>query len=92
MTSVRPRLHYFLIWVWLMAFLILSIGASYLVNQFAALVLIFGAAVIKASLVIRNYMHLKYENLFIYALAIIPLLIVVVLALALFPDFVLNTR
>ncbi|NIO10863.1 MAG: hypothetical protein GTO40_23795 [Deltaproteobacteria bacterium] len=92
MTHANPRRHYFYIWLWLMAFLILSVVASLLVNEFAALVLIFVAALIKAVLVLRSYMHLKYEHLFIYALAVVPFVIMVIFALSLFPDFVLNTR
>lgn len=91
-TNAHPRRHYFAIWLWLIALLALSVGASLVLNEFAALSLIFLAATIKAMLVLRNYMHLKSENLWIYALALIPFVIMVIFALALFPDFVMHTR
>ena len=46
--------------------------------------------VVKAVLVLLNYMHLKFERPLLYALVIVPLLIVAILIFALFPDFVLH--
>ncbi|MBI1994218.1 MAG: hypothetical protein HYS67_07400, partial [Deltaproteobacteria bacterium] len=43
---------------------------------------------LKAILVLLNYMHLKYEKPVLYALVVVPLLIVAILVFALFPDFV----
>ncbi|MCZ7624691.1 MAG: cytochrome C oxidase subunit IV family protein [Candidatus Methylomirabilis sp.] len=50
--------------------------------------LIFVIASVKAVLVALNYMHLKSENWLIYALAIVPVLLVVAMILVLFPDIV----
>jgi caa(3)-type oxidase subunit IV len=52
--------------------------------------LIFATAVAKATLVALNYMHLKFESRLIYGLAIVPVLFVIGLTLALFPDFVFH--
>jgi caa(3)-type oxidase subunit IV len=48
------------------------------------------AAVAKAVLVARHYMHLKQESRLIYAIIAAPLLLVLCLALALVPDLVLR--
>ena len=90
-TDDRNRPNYFLVWVWLVLLVILSISASLVLPKAAALFLIFLVAMIKALLVVMNYMHLKYEKPLLYALAIVPLLIVAVLLFALFPDFVFRS-
>ena len=88
MTSDAHRPNYFVIWLWLMGLVIVSIAASFVLPKSAALFLIFFVAMLKAVLVILNYMHLKYEKPVLYALVIVPFLIVIVLIFALFPDFV----
>jgi cytochrome c oxidase subunit 4 len=85
---IEHRPNYFLVWIWLVALVIVSIGASLLLPKSMAIFLIFVVAGIKAVLVILNYMHLKYEKPVLYALVIVPFLIVIVLIFALFPDFV----
>ncbi|MFQ5902825.1 MAG: cytochrome C oxidase subunit IV family protein [Candidatus Binatia bacterium] len=90
MMAERHRINYFLVWAWLVVLVIFSIAASLVLPKSAALLVIFTAAGIKALLVILNYMHLKYEKPLLYALAIVPLLIVIVLMFALFPDFVFH--
>ena len=91
MMDTKNRPNYFLIWIWLMVLVIVSITASFVLPKSAALLLIFSVAVVKALLVVLNYMHLKHEKLLLYALAIVPLLIVAILILALFPDFVFHS-
>jgi len=90
MTGDGHRPNYFLVWVWLLGLVIVSIMASLLLRKSVAVYLIFAAAIVKALLVAINYMHLKYERLLLYALAIVPLLIVFVLLFALFSDFVFH--
>ena len=80
--------NYFLIWLGLVFLVMVSLGASLTLPKRAALVVIFTVAVIKALLVALNFMHLRYERFLLYALAVVPLLIVAVLFFALFPDFV----
>jgi caa(3)-type oxidase subunit IV len=77
-----------LIWYWLMALVMLSVGASMVLPKAEALMLIFTVAVIKALLVARNYMHLKHEKALIYAIALVPIAFVIIFLFGLFPDFV----
>ena len=88
MTAEARRPNYFLIWLWLIGLVLVSIGAGFLLPKGAAIFLIFLAALVKAVLVLLNYMHLKFEGPLFYAMVIIPLLIVAILVFALFPDFV----
>jgi caa(3)-type oxidase subunit IV len=82
--------NYFLIWVWLMALVVVSVVASLILPKSLASFLIFAVAGIKALLVILNYMHLKYEKPLIYALVIVPFLFILILTLLLLPDFVFS--
>lgn len=76
------------IWFWLMGLVILSVAASLVLPKAQALTLIFAVAVIKALLVARNYMHMKHEKALIYAIALVPLVFVIIFLFGLFPDFV----
>ncbi len=89
----RERIHpdYVVVWFWLVGLLIASVSVSYLhLPTGVALFLIFGAAVVKAVLVALNYMHLRSEQLLIYAIAIVPLVIFFVLWVVLYSDIVLH--
>ncbi|MGZ8424369.1 MAG: cytochrome C oxidase subunit IV family protein [Candidatus Binatia bacterium] len=79
------------IWYWLMALVILSVSASFVLPKAEALLLIFTVAVIKALLVARNYMHLKHESAIIYAIALVPLAFVIIFLMGMFPDFVYHS-
>lgn len=77
------------IWMWLVGLL----GAGMMIfilpiPRIAALLLIFGIAAFKATLVLRDYMHLKGEKMLIYAIVFTPLLLAAALALVLIPDIV----
>lgn len=87
-TQTRQTL---LIWYWLMALVILSVGAGFVLPKAEALVLIFAVALIKALLVARNYMHLKHEKALIYAIALVPLVFVIIFLIGVFPDFVYHS-
>ncbi len=89
MTTGKTHPNYTAVWLWLLALLGLGVAASFLPGgrTFAVLV-IFAVAFVKAILVAANFMHLRFEPALIYALVLIPLLFLVVLAAALFPDFV----
>lgn len=85
--GVRP--NYVAVWGWLVALMIVGLAASFLPGTRAlAVALIFATAVAKALLVALNYMHLRFEPRLIYAIAIVPVLFLLVLMVALFPDFV----
>jgi len=76
------------IWYWLMALVVISVGASTVLPKTEALLLIFAVALVKALLVARNYMHLKHEKALIYAIALVPLAFVIIFLIGMFPDFV----
>ncbi len=89
--TARAQPNYVAIWIWLLVLMGASLAASALpVGRGLAAAAIFGAAVAKALLVALNYMHLRFEGRLIVAVATVPVLFAVVLALALFPDFVLG--
>ena len=75
--------NYVLIWVVLLALTATSIIASVLVREFAPfmekalLVLLFGLGALKASLVIANFMHLKFERKVLWGLGFMALMFVV---------------
>jgi caa(3)-type oxidase subunit IV len=87
MSNTQTR-HYLIIWSWLMALVIASVAASFVLPKTQALALIFIIAIVKALLVARNYMHLKNEKPIIYAIALVPLAFIVIFLFGLFPDFV----
>lgn len=89
MTAEQARPNYIAIWVWLVVLMLAGVLATLLpLDKSAVVGLIFAVAAVKAALVALNYMHLKSENWLIYALAIIPVLLVVAMILVLFPDIV----
>jgi caa(3)-type oxidase subunit IV len=91
MTTGKAHPNYVTIWIWLVALVAVSLAAGLLPGgRVVAVTAIFLAAVVKAVLVARNYMHLRFEPRLIYAIALVPVLFAVVLAFAMFPDFVLR--
>lgn len=85
-TDTRP---YVAVWQWLMALAVLGVAATALpVPRLLVIALIFGVAAFKALLVVRNYMHLRSEPLLILAMALVPVLLALGMALALVPDIV----
>ncbi len=87
MTNAHSR-HYLIIWGCLLALVIVSVAAASLMPKLQAMMLVFSIAIIKALLVARNYMHVKNEKAIIYAIALVPLAMILILFLGLFPDFV----
>ena len=91
MTTERVHPNYVAIWVWLVVLMVAGVLATRLpLGKSAVIILIFAIATVKAVLVALNYMHLKSENWLIYALAIVPVLLVVAMTLVLFPDIVFH--
>jgi caa(3)-type oxidase subunit IV len=90
-TSVHER-HYLIIWLWLVALVGISVAAVAVLPKFQALAVIFSSAIVKALLVVRNYMHLKNERPIYYAMALVPLAFVIILLFGLFPDFVYHAN
>ncbi len=78
---------YLEVWGWLIGLLILGTLVVFLpIPRVLALIAVFGIALVKAILVVRNYMHLKAEHLIIYLIAAIPVLLIVAMLFALMPD------
>ena len=91
MTSEGAHPNYVAVWVWLVVLMIAGVLASYLpLGRSAVVVLIFLIAAAKATLVGLYYMHLRFESGVIYAMAIVPVVLVIGLTFLLFPDFVFH--
>ncbi len=91
MTTETHHPSYVTIWAWLVALLGVGLALAYLpMGKPAAVFLIFTVATVKAFLVARYYMHLKSETLLILAIAVLPVLLLVSMALSLVPDIVFN--
>jgi len=89
--STETRRHYIAIWLWLVVLVGAGLLASALpVPKIAVLVLVFAIAGVKATMVMRDYMHLKFETLVIHVIALIPILLFIGLALTLIPDIALH--
>jgi len=90
-TAERVHPNYVAIWVWLVVLMVAGVLATRLpLEKSAVNNLIFAIAAVKAVLVALNYMHLRSENWLIYALAIVPVLLVVAMTFVLFPDIVFH--
>ena len=77
--------------VWLVVLLVVSLGVVYLPFSHTVTVsMIFIAALAKAVIVAANYMHLKFEQGLIRAVAVTPVLLFIILTLGLVPDIVYN--
>ena len=89
MTTEQARPNYVAILVWLVVLMLAGVLITLLpLDRSAVVGLIFAVATVKAVLIALNYMHLKSESWLIYALAIVPVLLVVAMILVLFPDIV----
>jgi cytochrome c oxidase subunit 4 len=87
----RAHPNYVTVWVWLVVLMAGGVLASYLpLGRSAVVGLIFVIAAVKALLVALYYMHLRFERGVIYAMAIVPVVLAVLLTFLLFPDFVLH--
>jgi cytochrome c oxidase subunit 4 len=68
---------YLLIWVWLIALLIAGTLVSYLpLSKTGIALLILAIALAKAVLVALFYMHLKFERLALWAVALFPFFLI----------------
>jgi len=75
------------IWAWLVGLLIAGLTVFVMpIPKIAAIGLVFSAAIVKAALVVRKYMHLEAEYWLLYVIALAPVILVVIMAVALLPD------
>jgi caa(3)-type oxidase subunit IV len=89
MRAGHPHPNYTAVFLWLLALLGVGVAASLLPGgRSVALVVIFVTAFVKALLVALNFMHLRFESGVIHAIVLVPLVFAIILAVALFPDFV----
>ena len=77
----------YLIWVLLMA----CLGAGMLVflvemSHATVISILFAVAVVKAALVVRYYMHMQGQPVPLYAVAGVPVLLLIFMVVALLPD------
>lgn len=77
----------YVIWVWLVAFLIAGFVVFELgFSTFTAVVLLFSLALLKAFLVVRHYMHMYNQPVALYAIAGIPVILMIFMVVSLLPD------
>ncbi|GIX47206.1 MAG: hypothetical protein KatS3mg131_1417 [Candidatus Tectimicrobiota bacterium] len=81
--------NYVAIWVWLLILALFSVMITAVPMPHPLMVtVVFVVAAVKAILVALYYMHLRFEQLLIYSLALAPLICLAVLLLVLLPDIV----
>lgn len=87
----HARPNYITVWAWLVLLLMVSVAAVYLPFPHGITVMfIFVVAAVKAFLVATNYMHLRFEQSLIRAIAIIPVLLFIIMTITLIPDIAYN--
>jgi len=87
--TIHP--NYVKIWVWLLGLMAAGLAATLTPGGHAiGVTIIFATATAKALLVALNYMHLRFEPRLICIIALVPVVLALVLAIALFPDFVFH--
>ncbi|GEM_PF-1420822 len=80
--------NYNMIYLTLIVLLGISLLGDLMPAKSLLIALVFGTAIIKAALVIRNFMHLKYENLFLWIISIgAVLFILLAFFWGMYPDF-----
>jgi caa(3)-type oxidase subunit IV len=87
MHAEAPRPGYVTIWIWLVV--LLAVGMLFFeieISKTTATMLIFAVAVVKATLVVRHYMHMKAQPKMLYVIACVPLLLAIAMVLSLMPD------
>ncbi len=80
--------NYLLVYLILVAILGISLLAGYLGAKLLAVVLIFGLAVVKAGLVLANFMHVKFEPKIIWGIIGFAVLCMFFFYFGVFPDIV----
>ncbi len=81
--------NYMKIFWWLLALTLAEVAIVYSPIHRAALVMaLILTAIIKALLVAMNFMHLRFERAALIAVAVLPLLLIVVLLVGIYPDAV----
>ena len=83
----HPQTRYIAIWALLMAIFAVSLAAGSLhLERHTVVTILFGAALVKAWLVLRNFMHLRGVTPWLYAIVGVPLLLAIFMVIAFVPD------
>ncbi len=78
---------YVVVWVWLLAFTVIEVGAVAVRLERALLVtLLLALSLMKAALIVAYFMHLRYERLNLIYLVLTPLILILVLFGGVVPD------
>lgn len=91
-TDYHGHPSYTNVFLWLMVLFGISLVIGYLVSLKLAIVLIFLTAIIKAMLVARNFMHLRFEPWLIWVVAAMVFFVLFALFFGVFPDITLIER
>ena len=91
-TDYHGHPSYANIFLWLMLFFGISLGVGYFVSPGVAVFLIFLTAIIKAVLVVRNFMHLKFEPWQVLVVVGAVFFVLLAFFFGVFPDIPLIER
>ena len=84
--------NYLKIYFSLLALFAISVFASLLHDPMIIFIVVFAVSIIKGSLVLLYFMHLKWEPLLIWILLGLALMALAFLIIGLYPDIVLSHR
>ena len=82
----HPHPNYVAIWALLLFLLGVSLALGHISNVAIGSTLIFGVAAVKIALVMRYFMHMKFEPLLLVALMVAALLCVLAFFVGVVPD------
>lgn len=78
---------YVVVWVWLLAFTVIEIGAVALrLDRTLLVTLLLALSLMKAVLIVAYFMHLRHERLNLIYLVLTPLILILVLFGGVIPD------
>ena len=83
---------YFRIYLYLMAFFIISLLAALIPNQTLMLLVVFGTALIKSVLVVGKFMHLSWEPILLWISVGIVIFVLIAFFLGVIPDITFVER
>lgn len=79
---------YLMTWVWLLILTVIEVGAVAMEIPRGVLVpLLLVMTLMKATLIIANFMHVRFEKLNLIYVVVTPFLLVLVLFIGVVPDF-----
>ncbi|HWP67087.1 MAG TPA: cytochrome C oxidase subunit IV family protein [Candidatus Limnocylindria bacterium] len=82
----------YVIWVWLVVLLAAGfIAFAFHLSTMAAVLILFSLAIVKAGLVVRHYMHMYDQPVALYAIAGIPVLLMIFMVVSLLPDIAFHS-